>query len=487
MTSFSLRQTYSQLPDHFYASAALSPVAAPQLIKLNVPLANSLGLDPVWLSGPDGVAMLSGSSMPPGVQPLALAYAGHQFGHFVPQLGDGRALLLGDVTDASGHVREIQLKGSGRTAYSRRGDGRAALGPVLREYVVSEAMAAMGISTTRALAAVVTGEQVMRETPLPGAVITRVAASHIRVGTFQFFAARHDLAGLRLLADYAIARHYPDAAQAPAPYLALLEQVIAAQADLVAQWMLKGFIHGVMNTDNMAISGETIDYGPCAFMEQYDTATVFSFIDERGRYAYGNQPSMALWNLTRLAEALLPLLADDEEQAVPVAQQALAMFEGRFQETYLAGLRAKLGLNTVQPEDAALLRSLLETMQAEEADFTQTFRALSSEGAISGQGVPEPLAGFEAWLERWRQRLAQEGDVSVSTRVNAMKQVNPAFIPRNHLVEAMIKAAVEDSDFSLFEDLLAVCTRPYDDQPGKEAYARPAQASERVRHTFCGT
>ncbi|MFT8307735.1 protein adenylyltransferase SelO [Acetobacter malorum] len=487
MTSFSLRQTYSQLPDHFYASAALSPVAAPQLIKLNVPLAKSLGLDPVWLSGPDGVAMLSGSHMPPGVQPLALAYAGHQFGHFVPQLGDGRALLLGDVTDASGHVREIQLKGSGRTAYSRRGDGRAALGPVLREYVVSEAMAAMGIPTTRALAAVVTGEQVMRETPLPGAVITRVAASHIRVGTFQFFAARQDLAGLRLLADYAIARHYPDAAQAPAPYLALLEQVIAAQADLVAQWMLKGFIHGVMNTDNMAISGETIDYGPCAFMEQYDTATVFSFIDERGRYAYGNQPSMALWNLTRLAEALLPLLAEDEEQAVPVAQQALATFEGRFQETYLAGLRAKLGLNTVQPEDAALLRSLLETMQAEEADFTQTFRALSSEGAISGQGVPEPLAGFEAWLERWRQRLAQEGGVSVSTRVNAMKQVNPAFIPRNHLVEAMIKAAVEESDFSLFEDLLAVCTRPYDDQPGKEAYARPAQASERVRHTFCGT
>ena len=487
MTSFSLRQTYSQLPDHFYASAALTPVAAPQLVKLNIPLARTLGLDPVWLSGPDGVAMLSGSHMPPGVQPLALAYAGHQFGHFVPQLGDGRALLLGDVTDASGAIREVQLKGSGRTAYSRRGDGRAALGPVLREYVVSEAMAAMGVPTTRALAAVLTGEQVMRETPLPGAVIARVASSHIRVGTFQFFAARQDINGLRTLADFAIARHYPDASQAPAPYLAFLEHVIAAQADLVAQWMLKGFIHGVMNTDNMAISGEPIDYGPCAFMEQYDPTTVFSFIDERGRYAYGNQPSMALWNLTRLAEALLPLLADNQEQAIPVAQQALSTFEGRFQATYLEGLRAKLGLKTVQPEDAGLFRSLLETMQAEQTDFTQIFRALSTSEAIAGEDVPETLATFGSWLTLWRQRLAQEPEEPVSARVAAMKQVNPAFIPRNHLVEAMIKAAVEQNDFSQFETVLAVCTHPYDDQPGKEAYARPAQASERVRHTFCGT
>lgn len=409
MTSFSLRQSYRRLPEHFYASGALSPVAAPQLVTLNIPLAQSLGLDPLWLSGPEGVAMLSGSRMPAGVQPLALAYAGHQFGHFVPQLGDGRALLLGDVTDASGQVREIQLKGSGRTAYSRRGDGRAALGPVLREYVVSEAMAALGVPTTRALAAVVTGEQVMRETPLPGAVITRVASSHIRVGTFQFFAARQDFAGLRALADYAIARHYPEAAQAPSPSLALLECVIAAQADLVAQWMLKGFIHGVMNTDNMAVSGETIDYGPCAFMEQYDPTTVFSFIDERGRYAYGNQPSMALWNLTRLAEALLPLLAEDEEQAVSVAQDALGAFEGRFQASYLAGLRAKLGLKTAQVDDTDLFRSLLETMQAAQGDFTQTFRALSSEGAISGEDVPVPLAAFGPWLARWRLRLAQEG------------------------------------------------------------------------------
>ncbi|GAN68371.1 protein adenylyltransferase SelO [Acetobacter orleanensis] len=487
MTSFSLRQTYSQLPDHFYASAVLTPVAAPRLIKLNGPLAQSLGLDVDWLSGPDGLAMLSGSCMPQGVQPVALAYAGHQFGHFVPQLGDGRALLLGDVTDASGQVREIQLKGSGRTAYSRRGDGRAALGPVLREYVVSEAMAALGVPTTRALAAVITGEQVMRETPLPGAVIARVASSHIRVGTFQFFAARQDLTGLRALADFAIARHYPDVAQAPAPYLALLERVIAAQADLVAQWMLKGFIHGVMNTDNMAISGETIDYGPCAFMEQYDPTTVFSFIDERGRYAYGNQPSMALWDLTRLAEALLPLLAEDEEQAVPVAQDALGAFEGRFQATYLAGFRAKLGLKTEQADDTDLFRSLLETMQETQADFTQTFRALSSEGAISGENVPELLAAFGPWLARWRQRLAGEEEGTVSARVAAMQKVNPAFIPRNHLVEAMIRAAVDEGDFSKFEALLAVCTRPYDDQPGKEAYARPAQPSERVRHTFCGT
>ncbi|MFT8462370.1 protein adenylyltransferase SelO [Acetobacter persici] len=487
MTSFFLRQTYGQLPEPFHASVALTPVAAPRLVKLNVPLAQSLGLDAGWLAGPEGVAMLSGSAMPEGVHPLALAYAGHQFGQFVPRLGDGRALLLGDVTDSSGQVREIQLKGSGRTAYSRRGDGRAALGPVLREYVVSEAMAALGVPTTRALAAVVTGEQVMRETPLPGAVITRVASSHIRVGTFQFFAARQDRAGLRTLADYAIARHYPDAAHAPAPYLALLERVIAAQADLVAQWMLKGFIHGVMNTDNMAVSGETIDYGPCAFMEQYDPTTVFSFIDERGRYAYGNQPSMALWNLTRLAEALLPLLAEDEEQAVPVAQQALATFEPRFQATYLAGLRAKLGLKTDRPDDTALFRSLLETMQEAQADFTQTFRALSSEGAVSGEGVPELLSAFGPWLARWRQRLAQEEAQPASDRAAAMQCVNPAYIPRNHLVEAMIKAAVEDEDFSRFEALLAVCTRPYEDQPGMEAYARPAQAAERVRYTFCGT
>lgn len=487
MTSFSLRQSYSQLPEHFSAPATLSPVTAPRLVKLNRPLAQALGLDADWLGGPEGVAMLSGSRMPPGVQPVALAYAGHQFGQFVPQLGDGRALLLGDVTDATGHVREIQLKGSGRTAYSRRGDGRAALGPVLREYVVSEAMAALGVPTTRALAAVTTGEQVLRERPLPGAVIARVASSHIRVGTFQFFAARQDLAGLRRLADYAIARHYPEAAQAPAPYLALLERVIAAQADLVAQWMLKAFIHGVMNTDNMAVSGETIDYGPCAFMEQYDPATVFSFIDERGRYAYGNQPSMALWNLTRLAEALLPLLAEAEDQAVPVAQEALGRFEALFQAIYLAGMRAKLGLKTAQPEDTDLLRSLLETLRAEQADFTQTFRALSAEGVISEEAVPEPLAAFGPWLARWRQRLAQEEAQPASIRVAGMKQVNPAYIPRNHLVGAMIKAAVEDSDFTQFDTLLAVCARPYDDQPGRDAYARPAQASERVRHTFCGT
>lgn len=487
MTSFSLRQTYSQLPEHFYASAALTPVAAPRLVKLNVPLAKALGLDPAWLSGPEGVAMLSGSYMPPGVQPLALAYAGHQFGQFVPQLGDGRALLLGDVTDASGAVREIQLKGSGRTAFSRRGDGRAALGPVLREYVLSEAMAALGVPTTRALAAVLTGETVMREAALPGAVLTRVASSHIRVGTFQFFAARQDRAGLRLLADYAIARHYPQAAGADAPYLALLESVIAAQAELVAQWMLKGFIHGVMNTDNMAISGETIDYGPCAFMEQYDPATVFSFIDERGRYAYGNQPSMALWNLTRLAEALLPLLAEEEEQAIAVAQQALAAFESRFQAAYLAGLRAKVGLKAAQPEDAALLGSLLETMQAEQADFTQTFRALSTAEAISGETVPDDLAPFGAWCARWRQRLAQEVPEPAPVRAAAMKRVNPAFIPRNHLVEAMIRAAVEQEDFTQFETLLEVCTRPYDDQPGRDAFARPAEPGERVRHTFCGT
>lgn len=494
MNNFSLEQTYASLPERFYAQVELSPVAAPQLIKLNEKLAEALGLDTAWLASPAGIAMLVGQAMPEGVQPVALAYAGHQFGNFVPRLGDGRALLLGDVTDSAGKTWEIQLKGSGRTPFSRRGDGRAALGPVLREYVVSEAMAVLGIPTTRSLAAVRTGETVLRETPLPGAVLTRVAASHIRVGTFQFFAAREDEAGLRLLADYAIGRHYPDAAQAENPYLALLESVIAAQARLVAQWMLVGFIHGVMNTDNMSISGETIDYGPCAFMEQYDTSTVFSFIDERGRYAYGNQPSMALWNLTRLAEALLPLLAENDDTAVEIAQTALGAFEPQFQTAYLAGLRAKLGLKTEREGDIALARTLLETMKNDQLDFTQTFRALSQTELQEGLAntpdavlLPDTLTPLGAWLKQWQARLEQEPSCTPAQRAATMRRVNPCYIPRNHLVEEMIVQAVTEDDYTLFEALQSVLANPYQEQPGRERYALPAKPAERVRHTFCGT
>lgn len=469
------------------------PVAAPQLIKLNEKLAEALGLDTAWLASPAGIAMLAGQAMPEGVQPVALAYAGHQFGNFVPRLGMVAPCCWGMSRIAQAKHGRSSLKAPAAPRFPA-GDGRAALGPVLRECVVSEAMAVLGIPTTRSLAAVRTGETVLRETPLPGAVLTRVAASHIRVGTFQFFAAREDEAGLRLLADYAISRHYPDATQAENPYLALLESVIAAQARLVAQWMLVGFIHGVMNTDNMSISGETIDYGPCAFMEQYDTSTVFSFIDERGRYAYGNQPSMALWNLTRLAEALLPLLAENDDTAVEIAQTALGAFEPQFQTAYLAGLRAKLGLKTEQEGDIALARTLLETMKNDQLDFTQTFRALSQTELQEGLAntpdavlLPDTLTPLGAWLKQWQVRLEQEPSCTPAQRAATMRRVNPCYIPRNHLVEEMIVQAVTEDDYTLFETLQSVLANPYQEQPGRERYALPAKPAERVRYTFCGT
>src|SRR5918993_4005067 len=359
---FPFDNTYARLPDRFYARVEPEAVTAPRLIRLNRDLALHLRLDPDRLSSPDGVELLSGNRVPDAAKPIAMAYAGHQFGQFVPQLGDGRAILLGEVVDQNGIRRDIQLKGSGPTPFSRRGDGRAALGPVLREYLLSEAMAALGLPTTCALAAVLTGETVVRETPLPGAVLTRVASSHVRIGTFQFFAARQDMEGLRLLADYVIARHYPQAAESDQPYRALLDQVIAAQADLIARWLHVGFIHGVMNTDNMSIAGETIDYGPCAFMDAYDPVTVFSSIDHAGRYAYANQPGIALWNLTRLAETLLPLFSEDKNQAVDEAQEALGAFASTFEGVFNTGLRRKLGLFTERDEDVALMQDLLKTM-----------------------------------------------------------------------------------------------------------------------------
>ncbi|PZN98168.1 MAG: YdiU family protein, partial [Hyphomicrobiales bacterium] len=420
-----------------------------------------------------------------GSTPIATAYAGHQFGQFTPQLGDGRAILLGEVIDRSGTRRDIQLKGAGRTRFSRGGDGRAALGPVMREYIVSEAMAALGIPTTRSLAFVLTGGVVMREQTLPGAVLTRVAASHIRVGTFQFFAARRDVGALRLLADHVIARHYPQAASAGSPYLALLEAVIAAQADLVARWLLVGFVHGVMNTDNVSIAGETIDYGPCAFLDAYDPSTVFSSIDAHGRYAYGNQPSIALWNLTRLAETLLPLLAPDTDEAVTIAQGALSAFAPRYQAAYDAGIARKLGLPGKSEVDTILGAEFLGLLATREADFTLSFRHLSRLHA--GLADAEPLRAtlghdptLDGWLGRWRER-------SAGTAPDAILRINPAYIPRNHRIEAAIAAAQERDNFAPFEELLAVLEQPFEERPQYAGYEAPPQAHERVRATFCGT
>jgi len=488
---FPFENTYAALPANFFARVAPTPVTSPRLIKLNWPLAVHLGLDPDRLASPEGTEILAGKRLPDGADPIAMAYAGHQFGHFVPQLGDGRAILLGEVIDADGIRRDIQLKGSGPTPFSRRGDGRAALGPVLREYVISEAMAALGIPTTRSLAAVMTGESVLRETALPGAILTRVASSHIRVGTFQYFAARGDTEGVRQLADHVIARHYPEVATTERPYHALLQGVIARQAELLARWLLIGFIHGVMNTDNTSISGETIDYGPCAFMDHYDPATVFSSIDELGRYAYANQPRIALWNLTRLAECLLPLFSEDQEKAISEAQSALAEFAEVFNAAYQAGLRRKLGLFTARESDQALAQDLLDAMAKNQADFTLTFRKLSD--AALGldhdsevrQLFADPAA-YDEWAARWRRRTADEPQ-DAATRRTAMRAVNPVFIPRNHRVEAVIEAAVNRDDFALFEELLTVLSKPYEDQPALSAYAEPPQPHQRVLQTFCGT
>jgi uncharacterized protein YdiU (UPF0061 family) len=469
--------SYARLPEHFYARQAPAKVAAPAIVRVNRDLAARLGIDPDALDA----EILSGNRVPTGAEPLAQAYAGHQFGHFSPQLGDGRAILLGEVAGTDGKRYDIQLKGSGRTRFSRGGDGRAALGPVLREYLLGEGMHALGIPTTRALAAVTTGEVVRRETPLPGAVLTRVAASHLRVGTFQFFAAQGDLNAVRTLADYAIARHYPGL-----DYRGFLEAVIARQADLVAQWMLVGFIHGVMNTDNMAISGETIDYGPCAFMDHYDPATVFSSIDEAGRYAYGRQPRIAAWNLARLAEALLPLLGLDRDAGVAAAQAALGTFGPRFEAAYLAGLRRKIGLSTERAGDDDLTQDLLRHMQEAGADWTLTFRGLAD--AVDGddafvRGLFNPGAAYDAWADRWKARLADEtGD-----RAADMRAVNPLYIPRNHLVEAALRAAVEQGDFAPFETLLDAIVQPFAQRAGLEVFAEPPRPEERVLATFCGT
>ncbi|AYG58498.1 protein adenylyltransferase SelO [Rhizobium jaguaris] len=482
--------SYVHLPPQFFAEQAPAPVAAPRLIKFNTALARDLGLDADALER-DGAAIFSGNKLLPGSQPIAMAYAGHQFGGFVPQLGDGRAILLGEVIDRSGRRRDIQLKGAGPTPFSRRGDGRAALGPVLREYIVSEAMHALGIPTTRALAAVTTGEPVYREEVLPGAVFTRVAASHIRVGTFQYFAARGDSDSLRILADYVVDRHYSEIKDRKNRYLALMEAVAERQAALIARWLHVGFIHGVMNTDNMTISGETIDYGPCAFVDTYNSATVFSSIDHHGRYAYANQPAIGQWNLARLGETLLSLIDPSLDTAVDLANAVIKDYGERFQAHWLTGMRAKIGLATEGDDDLDLIQALLALMQQQGADFTLTFRRLSNlaesdDGEAAFATSFKDPASAAPWLARWRERINREPKLPID-RARAMRGVNPAFIPRNHRIEQAIEAAVEDEDFSLFEVLLKVLAKPYEDQPAFAPYAEPPQPAERVLQTFCGT
>jgi uncharacterized protein YdiU (UPF0061 family) len=490
---FAFDNSYQRLPDRYYARIDPTPVSAPRLIKLNHPVARLLGLDADALATPAGVACLAGNRVPAGAAPIAMAYAGHQFGGFSPQLGDGRAILLGEVVGPDGVRRDIHLKGSGPTPFSRRGDGRAALGPVLREYVVSEAMATLGIPTTRALAAVATGDTVLREGPLPGGVLTRIAESHIRVGTFQYFAARDDIEGLRLLADHVIARLYPELLKVERPYIDLVSAVARRQAALIARWMHIGFIHGVMNTDNMAISGETIDYGPCAFMDGFDPATVFSSIDHQGRYAFANQPAIAQWNLARFAETMLPLIDQDQQASIAAATAVLDRFPDDFTQAYVAGMRPKLGLSAARDSDAALFTSLLGLMRTAHADFTSTFRALAD---VTAEGDDErafrqileraPAASITAWLAEWRSRIRQEmADPAAARRL--IRQSNPLYIPRNHLVEEVITAAVEQQDFAPFEALIAVLSRPFEDQPGRERYARPPRPEEVVAATFCGT
>ena len=485
------KNTYHDLGREFYQSISPTPVQNPELVVYNEDLGNRLGLAETALGPTAGAAVFAGNDVPEGAAPLAMAYSGHQFGHFVPSLGDGRAILLGQVLDPGGRSFDLHLKGTGRTAFSRNGDGRAALGPVLREYLVSEAMARLGIRTTRALAAVTTGEKVIREQRLPGAIITRVAASFVRIGTFEYFRARGDTAGLNRLADYVIDQHYPDLKHTANPYLALLEAVVEGQAALIAQWMLHGFIHGVMNTDNMSIVCETIDYGPCAFMDHYADDRVFSSIDHHGRYAYNNQPNIGLWNLSRFAECLLPLIDEDTGTAVAAAQERLEQFVHTYRDHWLTGMRAKLGFSSEFDQDRTLIEELFAAMAGGNADFTLTFHQLSLLDCEAGHDTAmlalfdetEPLV---AWLDRWRRRLRLEASDDAERQAR-MRSVNPVYIPRNHLIEAAIRAAEDHGDFSVFHALHEILQRPHELQPGKEAFMQPPQPHEIVRSTFCGT
>ncbi|MEM1296099.1 MAG: YdiU family protein [Verrucomicrobiota bacterium] len=483
---FPFDNTFARLPVGFFASVLPSPVESPEFLQLNRKLAEELGLDLDRLASDEGLAILSGNAAAEGAEPLAMAYSGHQFGGFSPQLGDGRAILLGEVVGRDGR-RDIQLKGAGPTPFSRRGDGRSALGPVLREYILSEAMAALGVPTTRALAAIATGEKVYRTGMEPGGVFTRVAQSHLRIGTFQWFAARQDEENLRILADYAIERHYPDARDSSNPYRTLLERVMERQADLVAHWMQFGFIHGVMNTDNMTISGETIDYGPCAFLDEYHPAKKFSSIDQHGRYAFGNQPTIAQWNLTRFAETLLPLLDEDADKAVSEAETALERFPDLHQTALQLRFTSKIGLGTDHAEHWPLVERLLAEMKTAEADFTLTFRHLTE--ALE-TGCDDPVTnqfpeedGILSWLGDWRGKIGEEGKREALKR---MKAANPVYIARNHRVEEVIQAGYQ-GNFAPFHLLNEVLQHPFDSEEKFQDFENAPQPDEVVEATFCGT
>ncbi len=485
---FPFDNSYARLPDAMYARVQPTPVAEPKLIALNRDLAEMLGLDAKALEEELASGLFSGNSLPTGADPIAMAYSGHQFGGFSPVLGDGRAILLGEVVGSDGVRRDIQLKGSGPTPFSRRGDGRSALGPVLREYIVSEAMYALGVPTTRALAAVSTGEMVVRERPQPGGIFTRVARSHIRVGTFQYFRAHDDLDNLHKLLDYSIQRLDPAAAEAEKPALAFFEGVIARQAELVATWMSFGFIHGVMNTDNTSISGETIDYGPCAFLDYFDPAKVFSSIDHQGRYAYNNQPAIAQWNLARLADTLLPFLGAKEAEAIEEAKAALSRFPDHFQATMDARFAAKIGLPTNDDEAAALVESLLKLMHRDRADFTRTFRRLADKPDGSAGRLVEEFEDLESinqWLAEWQAHLQRKG-IESDDAARRMRAANPARIPRNHRIEAVIEAGIDD-DFAPFHKLHAALKEPYLERAEFAEYESSPTPEEEVRETFCGT
>ncbi|MDM5154316.1 YdiU family protein [Bacillus sp. DX1.1] len=482
-TGWNLDNSYARLPKSFFTSHNPTSVRSPKLIILNYPLATSLGLNVQALQSEDGVAVFAGNRIPEGALPIAQAYGGHQFGHF-NMLGDGRALLLGEQITPLDERFDIQLKGSGKTPYSRRGDGRAALGPMLREYIISEAMHALGIATTRSLAVVTTGESIIRETDQPGAILTRVAASHLRVGTFQYVSKWGTVEELSVLADYTLKRHFPDIEANENRYLSLLQEVMKRQAMLIAKWQLVGFIHGVMNTDNMTISGETIDYGPCAFMDTYDPATVFSSIDLRGRYAYGNQPHIAEWNLARFAETLLPLLHVDQTQAVNLAQDAISHFTKLYHSNWLAGMRAKLGIFNEEVQDKSLIEDLLSMMQKYRADYTNTFRALTFDTLENTVLFETPE--FAQWHEQWQARLGRQQESKNSSH-QLMRSSNPALIPRNHRVEAALEAAVEQGDYSVMERLLDVLSSPYAHSSEQADYSTLPVQSSRPYRTFCGT
>lgn len=474
--------SYTKLPELFFTKQNPIPVPSPELIIFNEKLATSLGLNVEALQSDDGVAIFAGNSIPDGALPIAQAYAGHQFGHFT-KLGDGRAILLGEQISPANERFDVQLKGSGRTPYSRGGDGRAALGPMLREYIISEAMHGLGIPTTRSLAVVTTGESIIRETRLPGAILTRIAASHIRVGTFQYAAAWGTADDVRTLADYAIKRHYPEIKDSENPYLSLIKEVVKRQAALIAKWQLVGFIHGVMNTDNMTISGETIDYGPCAFMDQYDPKTVFSSIDIHGRYAYENQPRMAEWNLARFAETLLPLIHDDKDQAIGLAQDATWEFTDLYQDYWLAGMRKKLGIFNEEFEDEKLIEDLLSIMYKHSADYTNTFRALTFNSYNDMDMFTSEE--FLNWHKQWKSRLERQSQDKASVQ-KLMMESNPAVIPRNHRVEEALEAAGK-GDYTVMRKLLKILSRPYAHSSDQEEYCKLPAPSGRPYRTFCGT